>query len=273
MIFPSIDFLPPAVAVAFLGPLLAGGASALFGKLFGGGGRSRQTERAYQESLAAQTRAAEEQSGLARLLGSISRDQYSLATPAYKRALDYYSGLVGAGGTGKLQAAIAPDLARLSDIYQGAQTMVESTLRPGGVRDRAIADLAKERAGQAGLVALAGPREAAGKLGELGLGGFSAATGAAGAGVGAGMGAGQTYASLSGLRQRDYELAFERNREFGESLANLLLPFLLAIGGSKTKKVPGSGGTKTASYPAFGTGSFYGAPTSPWSQIRFGGGE
>lgn len=92
-----------------------------------------------------------QQSGLANTMSDIAKKQYTLAQPALSKAMNYYSTLA-TGGRGAVNSMLAPQMAQMTDTYKGAQTGMESKMAPGPGRDRAMADMFRQKAGQISMM-------------------------------------------------------------------------------------------------------------------------
>lgn len=110
-----------------------------------------------------------QQSNLANEIGSFARGQSSMAQPALNKAMQYYMTLAN-GNRGAIDSALAPERAQITDNYAGAEKGLNARLAAGPQRDRAIADLYKQRAGQLGLMPLQARAGAVENLGKMGQG-------------------------------------------------------------------------------------------------------
>lgn len=94
---------------------------------------------------------AGEQSALAREISGFARENHSMAQPALQKAMQYYMNLAS-GNRAAINSALAPDRAALADAYKGAQRGLENTTARGPGRDRQIAEMYRQKAGQLGLM-------------------------------------------------------------------------------------------------------------------------
>lgn len=235
--------MPPAVAAA---GITVGGS--LLGKLLD---RPSQGDRALQDT---QTKNLASQTSLADLLGKMGRDQLSLTGPAYKRAQDYYTGILGGGNTAAAWQQMNPERRQISDVYSGATSRVNRQLT-GPARDQALGDIAREHAAKlADLV----PNARAGAAQALYAGAdparvaqlFGAASGAYG-------GANAAASNLFQDNQARNAASAENGAAFAKLLGNIDWTSLFGGGKGGTKVV---GKTGTAANPA---GFFM--PTKPIS--------
>lgn len=130
------------------------------GGMFG----NRQTDAEKQMGAVAQ-----QQSQLARMMQDIAGKQFTMSQPALQQALRYYSTLAGAGGRAGINQMLAPQIGQVTDYYRGAERGLSARMAPGPQRDRAIADLYRQKAGQLGMMpmqARAGANQALAGLGE-----------------------------------------------------------------------------------------------------------
>lgn len=173
------------------------------------------------EALQGQSTLAKEQSGLARVLNQ----RFSLSAPAYGKALDYYSNLVG-GGRAALDANLMPETSRINDIYRGSATNISNTLR-GPQRDKAMGDLARQHASQLAGLRSGARSDAAGRLlqeGSPSSGGVVA--GAYGA-------AGDAYSSLSRVLQQRQKDVGDTYSQMGGDWAKMWIPYFTDKYGGK----------------------------------------
>ena len=119
-------------------PLISTGIGAL-GSYLGSRGAQKQADTSYANQNAAYAK----QGQLAEAMTGIAKDRYTLAKPAYDKAMGYYSGILGGNQAGALQA-VSPDIRRLTDLSQGAQSAIDHRLT-GASRDMATSDLLRNR--------------------------------------------------------------------------------------------------------------------------------
>lgn len=213
-------------------PVIAAGVTGAFGLLSNklSGGRSSD-ERRYS---AAQAGSAQAQTRLANLMSDFAKRQFTLAQPAYTRALGYYNTLLG-GNRAAMGQAVAPEAASISDRYAGAQRGLERSFVRGGERDLAMAELGRSKAADlSSLIRDVRPR-AAGAIAELGQSGMRDALGFGGAAGQGFYGAGSIYGNLVGNeRARAYD-DWQRSFELGKAISSILGPWLGEKYGTKPK--------------------------------------
>ena len=127
--------MPPAVAAA---GITVG--RSLLGHFLS---RPSDSDKALQS---AQTANLTSQTGLANLLAKMGTDQAALTGPAYKKAQDYYTGILSGNPAANLQA-MGPERRQIGDVYTGATNRVNRTVT-GAQRDVALGDIAREQAGK-----------------------------------------------------------------------------------------------------------------------------
>lgn len=115
----------------------------------------------------AQKQLVGQQSALANEIAGFAQNQHSMAQPALSKAMQYYMQLA-TGNRGMINSALAPDRAALTDTYKGAEQGLLARTAPGPGRDRAIAELYRQRAGQLGLMPFQAKQSAIGNLGQIG---------------------------------------------------------------------------------------------------------
>lgn len=214
-------------AAAFIGPAIGAGVS-----LFQGISQGRQASKANdiaQQQLQLQSQVANKQMGLSNSLMGYADKTYQLSQPALTRALGYYQTLAQ-GNRSAVNQTLAPQFAQLTDTYRGAGNLVNNQLR-GGARDYALAELARQKAGQLGLMPMQARMGAMGQLAGLGTNIMGQSQGWAGAATSALNGAGNT-ASAAGRQAYDmYKNAYANASNAGNNLANLLGPAIKGLGG------------------------------------------
>ncbi len=196
--------------VAPFAPLIGSGLGMLFG-----GKKSDQPQMTPQQQAtygqAMQT--GKDMSSMSKYL----MQQSKMGAPAYGKAVDYYSTLLG-GDRAKMQQAVAPAAGQISDTYRGAQANLERMGIRGGGRDQAMAELNRQQAGQLGQLTVGMQPMAAQQLGQLGQQGM----GFAAQGLQGLSSAGNLYSSLLGQQTRMADTQYDRNKEFGGSLGSLI---------------------------------------------------
>lgn len=137
----------------------------------------RGTNNAIEQSQASQNTALTKQGDLAKQMGTIAGARYNLSQPAYGRAMDYYTSLLGGNRSSALQA-VSPDVRRLSDVYSGSMATADKNLR-GASHDQAVAELIRQRAADTAALTGAPRMQAAATLLNEGRAGNEAAVGTA----------------------------------------------------------------------------------------------
>lgn len=127
--------MPQAVAAA--------GISAGAGLLGSFLNRPSSSDKALQS---AQTQNLTSQTSLADFLAKQGKDQLALTGPAYKKAQDYYTGILSGNAAANLQQ-MNPERQQISQLYGGATARANRTLT-GPARDQALADITRESAGK-----------------------------------------------------------------------------------------------------------------------------
>jgi hypothetical protein len=194
----------------------------------------------------ASTPTAEEQaagagaSGAAGKLGGIGETLYGQGQGTLGRATSYYETLLGRGGRGAMESAVAPAAESISDLYGGMSKSLEGSNVRGGVRDLALAEAEREKRGKISRLTAGVQPGAAAALGNIGR--FQT-----GAGIGATGQSGGIYADLlgKGLQGRGLGLtgrleAEKSRRQTGQDIGNMLFS-LLSSGAGKSG---GGGGYK-----------------------------
>jgi hypothetical protein len=91
------------------------------------------------------------QTALSGELSGFARGQTSLAQPALSKAMQHYMTLA-TGSRGAIGAELAPGIAGVTESSRGAERGINRSIAAGPSRDRAIADLYRQRAGQIGMM-------------------------------------------------------------------------------------------------------------------------
>lgn len=145
-------------------PIVTGGISLLNGIMGArAAGKAAKSQQGIQNS---QMDLMRQQTGLSNELSSFARNQHTLAEPALSKAMQYYMQLA-TGNRGAIQGAIAPDVAQLQETYRGAERGIRRSMG-GASRDRAIADLYRQRAGQLGILPFQARQAAIGNMEQAG---------------------------------------------------------------------------------------------------------
>jgi hypothetical protein len=95
----------------------------------------------YEQALEAQL------SSLTQQFGEFSKSVFGTAFPAYKQGVDYYSRLLGKGGRGAMQAAVAPAAEQIAAGTEGNLRAIGSGYLAGGAKEQA--EIAAKLQGQA----------------------------------------------------------------------------------------------------------------------------
>jgi hypothetical protein len=211
--------------------------SALIGKR----AQSQSSERLQQaiDLTPEEKRAQSEMFGVGGNLKSLGSLLYGAGVPYLNRAGSYWQNLLGAGGKKRAEQAVAPMAEGIAETYGGAERSITGSNLRGGVRETALADLAREKSGAIGGLLRGVQPQAAGELGRLGQ--YATSTG-----IGATSGAGGIFSDILGRGAGDRRLKFgaeleseRRGTAFGESLGSLMFQLLTSGAG---KKGGGSGG-------------------------------
>lgn len=167
----------------------------------------------------------DKQSALASQLQNFAGGQISTAKPAQDAAMKYYMGL-GTGDRGQIQSLLAPQINQMTGVYSGAQRGIEAHVGAGPQRDQAISDLAKQRAGQLGVMPMQARTDAMGKLADLGGQGMNRALSAYNASGSALTGSANPIAQYTNLVQQGNQ-GWE---QFGQHMFNTWGPYLMKAG-------------------------------------------
>ncbi len=230
--------LPIAMGVGSL-------ASGLFGKK-----SAKKTEQIASTPTAGEQAASAGGFKTAGRLGGMGDALYSQGTGSLGRATSYYETLLGRGGRGAMESAVAPAAESITDLYGGVSRNLEGSNVRGGVRDMALAEADREKTGKIARLTAGMQPMAASALGDIGK--FQSATG-----VGATGQAGGLYDALlgKGLSSRSLGLtgrlhAEDARGQTGGDIGQMLFT-LLASGAGKG----GSGGGKGYQSAPLGTTS------------------
>jgi hypothetical protein len=204
---------------------------------------SRQGQTSDQKAASvAQTGAMNSQSALARQTTDFARRQYSLAEPAYSKALQYYTGASGAGGNAALQQSLVPQYRQIGDIYSGAQKGLAAGTARGATRDVQSAELNRQRVGQTADITAAARTNAVGKLADMGSSGVAGSAGMNASASGMFGESAGTGSNLYGQALERQRVSQERGSQMGASMFKLFMPWLQARYGG------GSGGKGGGAY-------------------------
>ncbi len=114
------------------------------------------------------------QSALSGELSGFARNQTSLAQPALSKAMQHYMTLA-TGSRGAIGAELAPGIAGVTEASRGAERGIDRSIPAGPGRDRAIADLYRQRAGQIGMMPFQAQQKGFAGLEDMGTKGMSSA--------------------------------------------------------------------------------------------------
>lgn len=221
------------------------GLGGLFGGLFGKKS-AKKTEKIASTQTAEERAAEAGATGIAGKLGGIGDILYGQGAGTLGRATSYYETLLGRGGRGAMESAVAPAAESISDLYGGVSRSLEGSNVRGGVRDLALAEAEREKRGRISRLTAGVQPGAAAALGDIGR--FQTASG-----IGATGGAGGIFSDLlgKGLQSRGLGLtgrlaAEDARGKTGTDIGSLLFG-LLASGAGK-----GDGGKKYQGLPLGG---------------------
>lgn len=182
-----------------------------------------------------QTGLAGQQVNLSKLISDVSQRQHSIAEPAIGKAMQYYTKLAG-GNSAAIQNTLAPQIASMTDTYRGAESGMTNRMSAGAGRDRATADLQRQKAAQLSMMPMMARSNANDQLGSMGQQMMGSANSMLGLAAGPLSGASN---SLNAAQQQS-----NANRsnfmDFGASMGKIFLPYLLnkAGGGGSTGVTP-----------------------------------
>lgn len=204
-----------------------------------------KTERIASTPTALERSSAAGAGGAAGKLGGIGDILYGQGKGSLGRATSYYETLLGRGGRGAMESAVAPAAESISDLYGGVSKSLEGSNVRGGVRDMALAEAEREKRGKISRLTAGVQPGAASALGDIGK--FQTGTGVGATGASAGI-----YSDLlgKGLQSRGLgltgRLEGEKARgQTGSDIGNMLFT-LLASGAGKSG---GGSGYKHVSKP------------------------
>lgn len=195
--------------------------------------------------------------GAAGQLSGMGRLLYGQGATNVGQASDYWQRLMGRGGKEAALAAVGPQMGNISQIYGGVSRGLEGRNVRGGVKDLALAEAEREKAGQMSRLIHGVQPRAAGELANIG-------TTLTGQGIGATGGAGGIFADLLGKGLRGRGLGFEgrlagegaRGRA-GADIGKLLFTALAGMGGGGKSGGRAAGG---AGLTQLGSGTYQGLP-------------
>lgn len=140
-------------------------------------------------------------SDMARLLGGQGRSMYDVSNPTYRRAMDYYGGILS-GNKANIAQAIAPEAEALAEINAGQQKGIEQGSLRGGARDTALDESGRQAAGRISALVPQARKDAAAAGSQLALSGMSLGTQQEGASAG-------LYSGLAGQQQQSREFGIQ----------------------------------------------------------------
>lgn len=174
-------------------------------------------------------------------LGNIGASLYGRGAGTLDRPQSYYETLLGRGGRSAMEAAVAPQAENIASTYGGLAKSLEGSYVRGGVRDVALAEANREKAGQISRLTAGVQPAAAGALTDIGK--YQVGTG-----VGATGASGGLYADLLGQGTQNRalnlqsKLAGEQIKgSTGQDIGSLLFQVLSNSGGK-------GGGSKSIGY-------------------------
>lgn len=191
---------------------ITGGAS-IFGALMG--------HHDTNSALALQKSVFNKESNLSDTISRFAQNQHSMGDPAIAKAMNYYTTLAS-GNRGALNAAMAPEMASMTDTYRGATTALNK-IAPGAQRDKALSDLIRQRAGQAGMMPMQARAGAVGQLGSMGMNISNNANSLLGSSAGVFSGMGNLASSMSQTQQN----INKGWQDFGSNIGTTFLPMIL----------------------------------------------
>jgi hypothetical protein len=162
----------------------------------------------------------------------MARQQHTLAGPALNKAMNHYMQLAG-GNRAVMQSAMAPEINSLMDTYKGAEMGTER-LAPGPQRDRAIAELYRQKAGQMGMAGINARQNAFGQLGQMGQNlsqGANSMFGMAGNVLG---GQGNTLQGVAGMQQQRQQ----GWSQLGGAIGDIFMPYIMGKFGGGGLQLP-----------------------------------
>jgi len=200
-------------------------AAMLGSSIIGGIASNKAAKNASKLSPSEQGALNEQTSGAAQQRTQAS-ELYSKFMPYYQQAAGYYGTLLG-GNRAALGQQMMPERQGINDAYAGAQTRLDRSGVQGGVRDQAIANMNREKAGRYATLLGSARSGAAGSLASM-------SSGAVNAGQSGLAGAMNTQGQISqtGLYNRAY--GNQQGLAAGQSAADMIFQIL--------KGIPGAGG-------------------------------
>jgi hypothetical protein len=214
-------------------PLITAGVSAATQYL---GNRKTAGEKGMEGVAAQQGLLAQKQGRLGDQIGVFAQGQHSMAQPALQKAMQYYTQLASGSRSG-IQGALAPSIGALTETYRGAENGLMARSNPGASRDRQLGELARQKAGQLGLMPFQARESAIGNLAGMG----QQLEGNAMRGFGM-QGSqyndqGRSFADQGGTYGNLQQIQRQRQQswmDFGQNMAQVFLPKILGpkAGGS-----------------------------------------
>jgi len=207
-------------------------------------GLQKQATTLSPQETAAQTGAM----GTAGTLGGVGRSLYGQGTSTLQQPTSYYQTLLGKGGRGAMESAVAPQAESISDLYKGVSRGLEGSNVRGGVKDLALAEAEREKTGRISRLTAGVQPAAASALTDIGR--FQTGTG-----IGATSEAGGLYSNLLGQGRSNRALglqaglaANEQSSSAGQNIGQLLFTLLSSSGGK-------SGGSRSIGYRGLPVGA------------------
>lgn len=196
--------------------IISGGAaigSSLIGGIMGKKAASSAMQKTPEEqnAFAANTRLAGQQT-------KQGNEMFNTAMPAVKSSLGYYNTLLSGNRAARV-GAVAPEAESISSAYDGANRATARGYVQGGVRDQAIAENARAKAGQISRLTTGVRPGAAAAMSQIGASLLPGA--AARAGTAANIYGGQGYTEMQN-RKTGREAGGEASANFGGLFARLL---------------------------------------------------
>ena len=171
--------------------------------------QARKQGQANKQAIGLQQQQLDRQSALGQEISGFARNQMNMGGPALQKAMEYYTKLA-TGDRAAIGSQLAPDIAAVTEASGGAERGLTARMAAGPGRDRAIADLYRQRAGQIGLMPFQARANANQQLGTMGQNLMQGAQNAYGAASNAFSNAGyqatNTGASISGAQRESNQM-------------------------------------------------------------------
>ena len=114
----------------------------------------------------------QQQTALANEMKGIGQGQMTMAQPALNKAMQHYMTLAS-GNRAAIGSELAPETNAALESYRGAEKGLSRSTPAGPARDRAIADMYRQRAGQIGMMPFQARAQAFQGLEKMGNQGMS----------------------------------------------------------------------------------------------------